>query len=119
MIVNAGIALILNRLAHGLFAAVGTGTNAPSPSDTELQAEVARVAVGTYRISHAATLTLETYFTSGQVGGVTLHEVGIFDAPVGGNLLCRSSVTIAVPTGRGVVATIVVRAVPGYCTCEA
>ncbi len=107
MLVNAGETIILNKLASGFWMAVGTNGAAPTMADTTLGTELARVPVQVYTVSGHAGIQFDAYFTSSQVGGQTLREVGLFDAAVAGNMLCRSTITpVSVPVGSGALGTV-------------
>jgi hypothetical protein len=76
------------------FMAVGTGTNAPATSDSALQSETTRLAIGTFTTSNLtsnppswmAQMSLAT-----NQGNTTLGEVGLFNSSSGGTLLGRAT----------------------------
>jgi hypothetical protein len=73
----------------------GTGTTTPSPSDTQLVAEVVRVA----RIdstSSTNSVTVSGYIDATQGNGSTITESGVFDAASSGNMKCRKKFPLAI-----------------------
>lgn len=107
LVVDAGLTLLANRLSDASpdsgclinYIAVGTGTNAPDASDTQLQTENARKAVAS-RTNSAAVAAISTVFNAGEVPTSTLKEVGIFiDASAtanSGTLFARQNIDVAV-----------------------
>lgn len=69
--------------------AVGTGTTAPTASDTGLQTEIGTRA--TITTTHTAATTVTTYTATFGPGNGTgaLTEAGIFDAATSGNMMAR------------------------------
>jgi hypothetical protein len=95
LLTNAGLAQMAG-LINGVvttpftYVAVGTGTTAPSVTDTALVSEVMRVSATVSRTTTSvpndtATWSATFNFTS----SYALAEAGIFDASTGGNMLCR------------------------------
>ena len=76
------------------FMAVGTGTSAPATSDSALQSETTRLAIGTFTTSNLtsnppswmAQMSLAT-----NQGNTTLGEVGLFNSSSGGTLIGRAT----------------------------
>ena len=76
------------------YMAVGTGTNAPATSDSALQSETTRLAIGTFTTTNLtsnppswmAQMSLAT-----NQGNTTLGEVGLFNSSSGGTLLGRAT----------------------------
>lgn len=103
-IVTAGRRFVLQQIISSDFVtsqsigymAVGTGTNAPATSDTALQSETTRLAIGTFTTTNltsnppswAAQMSLAT-----NLGNTTLGEVGLFNSSSGGTLLGRATFT--------------------------
>ncbi len=105
---DMGLTAILNLIDAGLFMAVGSGLSDPAATDTTLEAEFARVAISSYTIVPATRIEYQAYFTAAQVGGQTIHKVGVFDAASGGSLICQKLATLVVPAGQGCVASMIV-----------
>jgi hypothetical protein len=106
LIVNAGKAAVAG-LINGVvttpftYIAIGTGTNAPSPSDTSLQSETHRQSATCSREQTNVpndTAVLVTTFTFSSSYSIT--ESGCFDASSGGNMLCRQTFS-AINVGAG------------------
>jgi hypothetical protein len=68
--------------------AVGTGNNGPGPADSQLVAEIGRVALAGTVVA-AAVITYTAVFGPG-VGTGALQEAGIFNAGAAGVLLART-----------------------------
>lgn len=74
--------------------AIGTGTTAPATSDTALESETTRKAIGTW---DDAGLTANPPFMAALVnyqtdeGNVTLGEVGLFNSSSSGTLVSRAT----------------------------
>ena len=72
------------------YIAIGTGTTAPSATDTALVSEVARTQATVGRTTTSVTndtATLDATFTF--TASYAITEAGIFDASTGGNMLSR------------------------------
>lgn len=107
LVVDAGLTLLANRLADASpdsgclvnYIAVGTGTDAPDASDTQLQTENARKQVAS-RTNSGAIAAISTVFNAGEVPTSTLKEVGIFIDATGtansGTLFARQNIDVAV-----------------------
>ncbi len=76
------------------FMGVGTGTNSPATSDTSLQSETTRLAVGTFvttnLTSNPPSWQAQVSLATNQ-GNTTLGEVGLFNSSSGGTLLGRAT----------------------------
>jgi hypothetical protein len=91
LIVNTGLAFLANALVTASaspfsYIGVGTGTNAPGPTDTTLQTEVARVAIS--NSVTGAICTMVVSLGSG-VGTGALTEAGVFNAASSGTMFSR------------------------------
>ena len=107
VVVDAGLTLLANRLADASpdsgclvnYIAVGTGTNAPDASDTQLQTENARKAVLS-RTNSATVAAISTTFGAAEVPTSTIRELGLFIDGTGsansGTLLARVADNFAV-----------------------
>lgn len=107
VVVDAGLTLIANRISNASptsgclvnYIAVGTGTNAPNASDTQLQTENARKAVLS-RTNSATVAAISTTFGAGEVPNSTIKELGLFIDATGtansGTLLARVADNFAV-----------------------
>ena len=93
LVVNSGLAHIADQLSSSpnqnpmSHMAIGTGTNTPSPNDTSLQNEVARVSLSS-RTDSGANITYVAEFGPG-AGTGAITEAGIFNASTGGTMLAR------------------------------
>lgn len=81
------------------YIAVGTGTNTPAISDTQLQTETARkLRVSLANSSNVGTVS--TVFSAGDIPTSTLKEVGLFANGTGtantGTLVSRAAIDLAV-----------------------
>jgi len=96
-IVTSGRRWVLQQIASSQsisYMAVGTGTNAPATSDSALQSESTRLAIGTFTTSNLtsnppswlAAISLAT-----NQGNTTLGEVGLFNSSSGGTMLGRAT----------------------------
>lgn len=98
MVVSAGKALAINRLANSAqavltHAAIGSGNTAPALVDTTLQTETARVAYDTAGgVVLGTTVTYSATFPLGTGTGV-VGEAGLFNAGAGGTLFARVTFT--------------------------
>lgn len=112
LITNAGLAGVASRIngagseAAFTYLAVGTGTTAPSATDTALESEIvdsglARTAATCTRVTTTKTndtAQLQTTFTV--TGSKNVTEIGILNAASGGVLLGRQTFT-ALPLAAG------------------
>lgn len=96
LIVNAGLAFIIDRLKGDTFSTAGyfaVGTNVTPAADTQtgLINEVFRAQVTTSRRLGDTQLRITCFIASGQANGYTLQEFGIFGHPDTntGPMLCR------------------------------
>lgn len=97
LVVTGGKTYIVSRMKDATTTAVshlavGTGTNSPALGDTTLQTELARVAMsgGTGSVTTGTnTITFASTFGAG-VGTGTLTELGVFNDPTAGTMLCRA-----------------------------
>ena len=97
MIVDTGLDLIKDlvngdsssNLTHG---AVGTDNTAPTSADTALGGENTRKTFEGYTDDDRETI-FEIWIASTEGNGVTLQEVGLFNAGAGGDMLARSTFT--------------------------
>jgi len=92
---KAQVAGLINGVVTTPFTyiAIGTGTTAPTASDTALEAETHREAATTSRETTSVTndtAVLQVTF-SGYTGTEAITESGVFDAASGGNMLCRQT----------------------------
>ena len=81
LVVNAGLAQIIALLQGTSTTAfpscgVGSGTNVPAPTDTDLQTPITRISVT--QLSQSANLGYWNTFFSGAVGNGTWNETGLF-----------------------------------------
>jgi len=95
---KAQVAGLINGVVTSPFryVAIGTGTTAPSASDTALETEIARKAGSTSRATTNVsndTAVVEATFSSadGLTGSSNVAEAGLFDATSGGNMLARQT----------------------------
>lgn len=107
VVVDAGLTLLANRISDASpssgclvnYVAVGTGTNVPSASDTQLQTENARKLVLS-RANDGTTAAISTTFGAGEVPTSTIKELGLFIDGAGGantgTLLARVADNFAV-----------------------
>lgn len=101
-VVTAGRRWVLQQIASSeiqtaqsiVQIAIGTGTNAPATSDTALQSENTRKAIGTYTTtnltSNPPSWRAEVSFATNE-GNTTLGEVGLFNSSSGGTMLARAT----------------------------
>ena len=119
MITDAGLAAIIRLVFAGLtedkfgYIAIGTGTTSESPSDTALEAEIARKAASVSQTTtnvNGDTALLEATFSSadGLSGTHNVSEAGVFNASTGGILLARK-VFSAVPINWDAGDTLTIR----------
>jgi hypothetical protein len=107
LVVDAGLAILANRLADATpdsdclvtYVAVGTGTDAPAAGNTTLQTETKRKAVAS-RANSGGIAAISTVFAAGEVPTSTLKEVGLFVggtiAADSGTLFARQNIDVAV-----------------------
>jgi hypothetical protein len=104
VITNVGLACMVRLVFYGLtedrfgYLAIGTGTTAESASDTALQSEVKRktaTVTQTTTTVEGDTCLLQATFSSadGLSGTHSISEIGILNAPSGGDLLARKTIT--------------------------
>jgi len=97
LVVSAGkaqVAGLINGATTGAFTyvAVGTGTTAPSSSDTALGTEVARVSATVGRTTTNVTNDTATWSaTFNFTSSYAITEAGIFNASSGGTMLARQT----------------------------
>lgn len=85
--------------------AVGSSGTAALPTDTALGAEVIRSAP-TSIIDYSVTSVGFKLFLSASVGnGTTFREIGLFDAPSGGNMMARSVSFTPIAKNSGITIT--------------
>ncbi len=102
LVVDAGLTLLANRISHVVpssacllnYIAVGTGTNVPDETDTQLQTENARKQVSS-RTSSGVVAAISTVFNAGEVPNSTIKELGLFIDATGtansGTLFARTA----------------------------
>lgn len=101
MITNAGMAEVAGLIGTDTqgdvtafdYIAIGTGTTAPSASDTTLASEQQRAAATGTRVTTTVTndtlqLVKDAFTFS---GSYAITEVGVFNASTGGTMLSRST----------------------------
>ena len=95
---KAQVAGLINGIVTTAFTyiAIGTGTTAPTASDTGLGTETTRKSASTSRVTTSVsndTAQLQATFSSsdGLSGTSAITESGVFDASSGGNMLCRQT----------------------------
>lgn len=105
VIVTAGRSWVLQQICSSIFntaqsisyLAVGTGTsNAPATSDTALQSETTRKAIGTFTTTNLTSnppswLAAVSFNTN--EANTTLGEVGLLNSSASGTLLGRATFT--------------------------
>ncbi|MCW1308294.1 MAG: hypothetical protein OH337_03740 [Candidatus Parvarchaeota archaeon] len=92
--VNSGFRAVCDMMGLGgvspfNYCAIGTGTTAPSPSDTALANEIARVLGGYTRTADNVWKNDATFGAGVGTGAIT--ESGLFNASTGGTMLCRQT----------------------------
>ncbi len=92
--VNGGFSAVCDAMGKGgvspfEYCAIGTGTGAPSPSDTSLGSETARVQGGYTKVSNTVWKNDATFGAGVGTGAIT--ESGLFNAASGGTMLCRQT----------------------------
>lgn len=91
--------------SNGFFTyfAAGSGTNAVSASDYQLQAEVTRVGLASsgYQTAAGSIMRFGGFF-SPTVASCTVNEAGVFDDPNSGTMLFRT----VFPAGQGITHTV-------------
>lgn len=100
LVVDAGIALILDRIFNDTLTslqfithlAVGTSATAAAAAQTALVAETFRDSL-TQVTRSGNVLTVRQFLSSTQANGSTLQEAGIFNASSGGTMLARAIYT--------------------------
>jgi hypothetical protein len=112
LIVNSGKAQVsglIGGVVTGVFSylALGTGTTAPSSTDTALQSEVVRASSTNTRVTTNVTNdTLQLQATFNFTASYAITEAGIFNASTGGVLLARSTfAALNVANGDSIVIT--------------
>ena len=95
--VNSGFKAVCDMMGQGgvqpfNYCAIGTGTAAPTASDTTLGSETARVQ-GTYTRTADTVWKNEASFGAG-VGTGAITESGLFNASSGGTMLCRQTFAV-------------------------
>ncbi|HJU13655.1 MAG TPA: hypothetical protein VJ792_04290 [Candidatus Nitrosotalea sp.] len=102
LVVNAGLARIILLLNAGSTTAfgscgVGSGTNNPAPTDTDLQTAITRITVT--NITQSANVGYWNTFFSSAVGNGTWNETGLFDTNTlgSGTMLCRKLFSSSFP----------------------
>jgi hypothetical protein len=102
VVVTAGRRWVLQQINSSLiqtdqsikFIAVGTGTTAPATSETALQSEFARKAIGNFTTSNLTSnppsWQAEVTFGTNEAN-TTLGEVGLFNSNSGGTMLARAT----------------------------
>lgn len=103
VVVTAGRAWVLQQICSSIistaqsisYLAIGTGTsNAPATSDTSLQSESTRVAIGTFSTTgltgNPPSWQAQASFATNQ-GNTTLGEVGLFNSSAAGTVLARAT----------------------------
>ena len=75
--------------------AVGTGSTAPSATDSSLDTEVFRNEIAR-RVPTAANLRMQMFLGTGDANGFTLSEAGIFNAATGGDMFSRVLIVPAI-----------------------
>ena len=91
---KAQVAGLINGVVTTAFTyvAIGTGTTAPSSSDTALENEVARTVATTGRTTTNVTNDTATWdATFNFTSSYAITEAGIFDSSTGGNMLARQT----------------------------
>lgn len=79
------------------YIAIGTGTTAPSASDTQLEAEITdaggarKAATGTRTTVNVENDTMQLVATFNFTGSKSVTESGVFNASSGGVMLCRQT----------------------------
>jgi hypothetical protein len=105
LVVNAGKAGVASRIngaggeAAFTYIAIGTGTTAPSATDTALQSEIttgggARAAATATRVTTTVTNdTAQLQVTFNFTASFAVTESGVFNAATGGTMLARQTFT--------------------------
>lgn len=100
MIVNAGKAIITNRLkgsgTEPLYVAIGTGAGTTAATDTTLFTEVETRVAGT-STQQTTTTTNDTYRVVGTItatGARAVTNAGLFDASSTGNLFVKADFSV-------------------------
>jgi len=94
IVVNNGRDRIAALLAQDVVTfpthiAIGTGTTAVTVTDTAMETETDRNALST-TTSSSGVVTFKVFFSKSEANGVTLSEVGLFDASSSGTLICHA-----------------------------
>lgn len=102
LVVNAGLAriiLLLNGSSTTSFAScgVGSGTNTPAATDTDLQTAITRISVT--NITQSANVGYWNTFFASSVGNGTWNESGLFDTNTlgSGTMLCHKLFSSSFP----------------------
>jgi len=96
--VNSGFAAVCDMMGKGgiepfKYCAIGTGTTAPSASDTILAAETARVLGGYTRVSNTVWKNDATFGAGVGTGAIT--ESGLFNNSISpATMLCRQTFAV-------------------------
>jgi hypothetical protein len=97
--VNTGFAAVCDMMGKTSgqpvgfgYCAIGTATSAPSPSDTALGGEIARVAGGYTRTADTVWKNDATFGAGTGTGAIA--ESGLFNASSGGTMLCRQTFAV-------------------------
>ena len=99
LVVNAGKAAVANLLATDSgtacfkYTGIGQDSTAPAPGQTALLNQYKRQAADTITrvTTNVANDTMQSTTTFNITDTVSLVESGLFDAPSGGNMLCRQT----------------------------
>jgi hypothetical protein len=99
LVVNAGKAAVANLLATDSgtacfkYTGIGQDSTAPAPGQTALLNQYKRQAADTITrvTTNVANDTMQSTTTFDITDAVALVESGLFDAPSGGNMLCRQT----------------------------
>lgn len=95
LVVSSGLNLLAQRLAGAgapiSHLAAGTGATAPTPADTELEAEALRVSTAAVP-AVGGTVVFRAAMPPG-VGTGSISEVGLFTQSTGGTMFSRAAFT--------------------------
>jgi len=114
-VTNAGLAITTNRVkgsgTEPKYVAWGTGTTAPSVTQTALITAAAEASTDGTSTQETTTTTSDTYQVVGTIvctgSAKAITEVGLFDASTDGNMFMRGTFSaINVSVGDGVQFTI-------------
>jgi hypothetical protein len=95
LVVNAGLTYICSRMVDASanvmsHMAVGSGTNTPSATDTDLQSILGNREPIDSSTASSNTVTYVSSFEAGEGTGA-ITEAGIFNAAATGTMLCRTT----------------------------